>query len=177
MHFRLVAIIAVASATAALAEPSAWKTYTYADAGFSAAFPAKPREAAQANQNPSLGRLDSKVYLVEHGGAAFVVSATTLPKKAFDRSSAAILDDARDLFVAGVKGKLVKEREIALKGHPGRDLEVAAAGQVVVARLYLVRATLYQIVAVFPKENAGGADARRFLDGFALTPAGAPSSR
>ncbi len=164
------AVLTLLAATAALAQPSGWKTYSYPDAGFSAAFPAKPREASQANQNPTFGRLDSKVYLVEHGGVAYVVSATTLPKRARDETAAgALLDDARNGFVAGVKGTLEREVEVKLRGCPGRDVEVAAAGQVVLARLYLVRDRLYQVVAVFPKENGGGADARRFLDGFAWT--------
>jgi hypothetical protein len=162
-------LLAVLAAGTALAEPNGWKTYSYPEAGFSAAFPAKPKEGNQAHQSGSFGRLESKVYLVEHGGVAYVVSATTLPGKARDeKTPAALLDDARNGFVAGVKGKLQREGEIALKGFPGRDVEVSAAGQVVFARLYLVRDRLYQLVAVFPKENVGAPDARRFLDSFAL---------
>src|SRR5262249_14403400 len=119
------------AATAALAEPGGWKTYSYPDAGFSAAFPAKPREAIQAHRSATLGRLESRVYLVEHGGAAYVVTAITLPAKArAETTASALLDDARDGFVAGVRGTLRRESELTLEGHPGRAIEASAAGQI-----------------------------------------------
>jgi hypothetical protein len=163
---RFSVVVLVVWAGAAFAD-AGWKTYTFADSGFSASFPAKPNEGSQSQDNERFGRMESKVYLAEHGGAAFAVSVTSFAKKVTDKPDA-LLDGIRDDFVAGTKGKLLREAPATVRGFPGRALELEAPGQSIVARIYLVDTRLYLLVTVHPRENAGAPNAKRFLDGFTL---------
>lgn len=75
----------------------------------------------------------------------------------------------RDNFIKGVKAKLATERPITLGQNPGIEFTGAAEdGAAIKARVYMVGARPYMLVALTPKGKDDSVNADKFFDSFKL---------
>jgi hypothetical protein len=81
-----------------------------------------------------------------------------------------VFDSSRNGAVANLKGKLVREKDIKLDKHPGREVQIEVAGgkRLFRARVFLVERRLYQVVVFGTKDAATSKEADRSLDSFKL---------
>jgi hypothetical protein len=103
--------------------------------------------------------------------AFYAVAFVDYPKEAVASSKPDdLLDGARNGAVEKVKGKLESEEKITMNGFPGRELRIAAPGDLKLsARIYMVKARLYQTIVVAPKAKEVAGNTKRFLDSFKFT--------
>jgi hypothetical protein len=159
----------------AVAAGGAWTDFSSAEGRFSAKFPSAPE--SQVLPTPTaVGNVEQKMFSVTSGMGFYAASFADYPETAMkDAVPATVLDGARDGAVKNVQGKLVKEDQIAIDGHPGRYLKIEATpqGQAidVEARIFLVKNRLYQMIVVRPRGSGGDADVSRFLGSFKLVAA------
>ena len=73
-----------------------------------------------------------------------------------------------DLLAGG--GTLVRENEVSLAPHTGKEIVVELAGdQLLVRRIYLAEARVFWLTAQYPKSSAPSAEAQKFFDSFKIT--------
>ena len=106
------------------------------------------------------------------GGATFLIAYFDhLPGTTFS------FDKARDGIVGTIKGTLLSENAISLRGHRGRKLKVSVKGPdgtelLDRARLYDVHKRVYvlQVITVKSEDDSGSAEkANRYFDSFQVT--------
>lgn len=124
----ILAALFIAAALPARAED--WQEYAYADAGFSAHFPAKPvvtdiQFGAGALAGPA------KAYAVQQGGASYSVVVADLSSSALGQD-AAIEEAAKALATEGevkldVRARIDRQfgRELSVKGRGGEQVTTA----------------------------------------------------
>jgi len=150
-----------------------WKEFTSKEGGFAVKLPGTPTEDRRTTRSPA-GSFTGTVYVLEgkKGNEFYLAGFTDLPAAAVKAGTdAQRLDAARDEAIAHVRGKLVDERRIDLKGHPGREVTIEVDPKTFIqVRLYLVKQRLYQVLVVGGKDVAGAKHTLRFLDSFRLVP-------
>jgi hypothetical protein len=168
MTQRHVAILAFAVALApAIASAQDWKEFNSQECRCSAQFPGTPQPKTQGMQT-KVGTLEARMFMLEVPGAFYAMAYVDYPKDALAKKAPdELLDGARDGAVGNVKGKLTTETKVSMSGYPGRELRIDAPGDLaLVARIYLVKERLYQILVVMPKSKESDAEAKKFLDSF-----------
>ncbi len=153
-------------------QQATWSEYSSPEGEFSVLMPGTPTKQIRSVQTAS-GPLDAHMFLVEHGGVAYMVAFSDYPTMVIqDRPSQLILDGARDGAVANANGKLLGESMVSLNGHQGRELDIEPMGGKVTirARIFLVDHRLYQVMVLTPKGKDFSGDVRKFLDSFSLRP-------
>lgn len=155
-------------------EEDEWEEFSFGYAGFRVALPATPVEEV-IPADPELGLGESGAILLDTGGntlgyGAFYRDYIDLPPLETPEAIATFFDDFRDDFVANgvLDGQLLREREIMLDSHPGREMEIIGTEGFLKTRVYLVGDRLYMIVAVAMTEETYPETGDRFLDSFEL---------
>ena len=160
-----------ASLLAACAPELDWRELHWEDGKLKVMLPAKPsksaREVVLAGEKVPMEMLQSQLP-----GLAFGVAFSPLPKG--DR--AAVLAAARDALLRNIDGKLVAEREVAIRGvaAPGREFlgegVVAGTPMIVAARVAATDDRFYQVVFVGRKDRAENVDLPLYLGSFTVVP-------
>ncbi|MDW8365330.1 MAG: hypothetical protein RMK49_05760 [Abditibacteriales bacterium] len=147
----------------------AWKEFRAPAGGFSVEMPGTPKEDKQV-LDTAVGKVDLFTFLLEVKDVVYLVSYNDYPSDTLKNSpSSKVLDDWRDGFAKGVKGKVRSEKYITLKSNPGREVIVDAPNDLVFkVRAYLVKQRLYQTLVAAPKNLESSPDATKFLDSFKL---------
>jgi hypothetical protein len=81
-----------------------------------------------------------------------------------------LLKEARDGSVNNVRGRLLRERDILVGTHPGKEIEyegTAPGGEIYKSRICLVRERLYVVLVTVPRSGSPER-AEKFLDSFRL---------
>jgi hypothetical protein len=160
-------------AQAGAQEPAAaWKPFTSSAGKFTVLLPGTPVEQRQPVQT-ALGPVETILFVLElkPSKTSYAVSWSEFSPAALKPGSEAKrLDNARDRVVAGTKGILKGEKRIALRGYPGREVEIDLDGKARVrARIFAVKNRLYQVIVLGPGNWVDGKETSRFLDSFRLT--------
>jgi hypothetical protein len=163
----VIVVVVVASRFGAAQE--AWKEVRSQAGGFSVEMPGTPEEGKQA-LDTAVGKVDMFTFWLEVKDVVYLVSYNDYPSDTIKNSpSGKLLDDWRDGFAKGVKGKVRGEKYITLKSNPGREVIVDAPDDLVFkVRAYLVKQRLYQVLVVTSKSKESSPDATKFLDSFKL---------
>ncbi len=161
----LLVAAAVPSGNQALAQN--WVEHKPDGIGYRIEMPSAPK--IQSRDVPTqIGPIKTTMALVDRGRIAFIVSHNDYPADAIKATpKEQLLDGIRNGQV-GVH-KLRTEERITLSGQPARHIVIdTAQGQVVVSRIVMVEARLFQALYVGPKGSEDGDDAKRFFASFQL---------
>lgn len=173
-----MAVVAGVLVAAAPVSANEWKEFKSELGRYSVQFPGPPLQRTQRNDT-KLGKLDQKVSLFSQNDAAdakndvfYAAAFLDYPKDGIAKYSPdELLDFARDSAVANVKGTLIHEDKITVNNFPGRELKIAAPGDLVLtARIYQVKTRAYQAFVVSNKDRESKESTKRFLDSFKFTP-------
>lgn len=152
-----------------------WEEFISEEGRFSVLLPGVPKEVVREIDSPygkSQGHYFNLQTFADFGFAytqfPVTVEATDAAKK--------LLDRARDGLVAGLKGKLLEDKEISLDGHPGRFIRAElASGETYRHKVFVVGSRSYQAVFISMDKDATSAArnhheaaAKKFLDSLKL---------
>jgi hypothetical protein len=161
----LLVLAAAPAANQALAQN--WVEHKPAGVGYRIEMPTAPQVSSR-DVPTQLGPIKTTMALVDRGSIAFIVSHNDYPADAIKATpSEQLLDGIRTGQVG--THKLRAEEKIQISGQPGRHLVIETAqGQVIVSRIVMVEARLFQAIYVGPKGSEDGDDAKRFMASFQL---------
>ncbi len=143
-----------------------WQKYTFAEAGFSAQFPAEPEHSTERDEDGAI----SYTYGVTVEGTDVFYSVTydDMPQEALDAGAKAILDGVAESLADVTTSK----KEIKLDGHPGMEVlmefEEEGVPVMIKNRIFVVGSRMYQVMVVCRVEEKGSADFNRFHDSFQI---------
>jgi hypothetical protein len=146
----------------------AWKEFRSVEGNFSVSMPGEVEVESQEIES-EVGALPTYTFTATEKTAAYVVAYTDYPADSIgDVDPAAILDGARDGVQESLNGTIVRERNITISGHPGRDLEMKSGEMQVRSNIYLVGSRMYQVIAVVPTKGKMPKSVEKFLASFKL---------
>jgi hypothetical protein len=168
---KAVTVTIVVLGLASVAAADEWKLFNSTAGRYSASFPGTPKEVTQ-RVDAGAGGIDATIASLEGPNAFYAISFNDYPKEVLAKQTPdQLLDKAQKGAVDKVKGKLVSQKKVAANGYPGRELEIAAPGELEIhERVYLVKSRLYQILVVSPKGKGSAEDTKKFLDSFNFQP-------
>lgn len=161
----LLAVAALPAGNQALAQN--WVEHKPDGIGYRVEMPAAPRITAR-DVPTAIGPIKTTMALVDRGQIAFIVSHNDYPADAIKATpKEQLLDGIRNGQVGN--HKLRGEERITISGQPARHLVIdTAQGQVILSRIVMVEARLFQAIYVGPKGSEDGDDAKRFINSFKL---------
>ena len=164
-----LALAAQSQAASGSAAPQVeWKTYTYSSDGFSVSFPAEPQIQKQ-NVPTDAGGLELRTFLATPGSAALYVGVCNYGSAVAGRDPESVLNGARNGAINNAKAHMITEGKITLGDYSGLEFEAESDNMHFSVRIYLVGATLYQLLTAAPS-NDRYAGSARFLNSFQLIP-------
>jgi hypothetical protein len=165
--FTRLAVIAAFSAAAAPAAAQNWVEHKPDGVGYRVEMPAAPR-VSQRDVPTQIGPIKTTMALVDRGTIAFIVSHNDYPAEAVKTVPKETMLDNISKGQVGAH-KLRSQESITIGGQPARHLVIdTAQGQVLVSRLVMVEARLFQVIYVGPKGSEESDDAKRFVASFQL---------
>jgi WD40 repeat protein len=150
-----------------------WQTFSVPGGGASISMPGTPMA-----QDAPLGRPDWKKYILQRDDnrKGFVFLQWDGPPVGIgDNLLESNFTEARANLVRAANARVIREGEVQIKGHPGREAEFQTQESIpatIILRLYMVRlggkCRFYELVTEGPTMKAGSADVSRFFDSFQI---------
>jgi hypothetical protein len=149
--------------------PTGWRVFNSKEGGFAVSLPGAPAQSKQRVLTAA-ATLEVHVFAAEAKEGAFIVSYCDVPADEVKPGSEdKRLDLARDGAVSNARGKLKREKDTKLDGHPGRELEIEAdKGQRIRMRIIVANRRLYQTMAMGSAKFTQSKDVTQFLDSLRL---------
>ena len=141
---------------------------------FSVKAPAALKEQPQSTDT-SGGKIEAHTFLVEKNNITYVVAYTDFQEQTVNSGDPqTLLNNARDSMIGSLSGFLLQENIATVNNYPGRELSVAytmpdGKTGVLMARVYLVKTRLYQVMTMSSDANYKDPSIAKFLDSFKLT--------
>jgi hypothetical protein len=147
-----------------------WAEFTSKEGRFKVQMPGTPRQKSEFAAG-----VDLRMFVVEQTGGAYVVAYADLPilERETAQQTQIRLDGARDGCIRNVNGSLTNETRITLEGKfPGRDIKANLPEKKGLMRnkIFVVNQRFYQVLVIGPPEWTNSAEAKKFMESFALTP-------
>ncbi len=161
------AALACLAAFLAAQEPK-WKSYSYPEIGFRAAFPSAPQLDTRS-QPAATGPIEFRSYCAQDSATYLCVAIFEHGPEATGLGPELFLERIKQGVLAGDKTKKILETLIELDGRKGVALEAENSLIHTSTRIYLVGGTVYQTLVTFPVAGQY-AETARFLDSFRLIP-------
>jgi hypothetical protein len=171
----MVEMVLLVSALAAQGDdlPAGWNKFASRGDGFSISAPAVLKRQQMTQKGPDQKDVKITVFRANVGTESYLVTTSEFSAEYMKNSPKDIFDNARNGSIERSNGKLVREQDIKLNGHPGREVIVAAGEKAgfVRARIFVANGRQYAVM-VASKTEAGidSADARRFFESFRILP-------
>jgi hypothetical protein len=152
------------------AAAAGWVVFRPTDGAFQAAFPHVPEQRSRTAPTSGGRRVPIVSYEYESPEqGTFIASFTDYPAGTIRPDQVEALYDSQLAGLAGRGGRLVRQRQTQIEGHPGRDFEVIARRDEQELRM-LVRAVIvgdraYQLMWV-GSTDIDRDEAEAFLDSF-----------
>lgn len=143
-----------------------WKEYASTDGGFTVLLPPNPAQKDKTDAKFAAGKIREV--------SAQPASSRNYSVQYYDLGGLPInhylyLGWLRNDLLSG-GGTLVRENEVSLAPHTGKEIVVELAGdQLLVRRIYLAEARVFWLTAQYPKSSAPSAEAQKFFDSFKIT--------
>jgi hypothetical protein len=146
-----------------------WKAFTSSRWGFTAMFPAAPEKKEGTIMGVPGTQLHS--FAAFHKATHCVVAVAEYPEDYLkDSTEEERLDAARDLCEAGLGGKVVREVDIELQGHTGREVEIEVNGiGTLRTHLFWLGRRLYQVNVTLSERFGTPPAGEYFLESFRFT--------
>jgi hypothetical protein len=172
--FIVISLSAQAQSVRRKSSAPEWKEFVSTKGGFSALMPGSPAEESSAEESPLVGQTQRRSFESIAESVMFIIAYEDTPGLANYSSEEA--DQFRLAFMRtygqglaeGLEGKIVKETDITLEGHPGKELLIKCSDGQFTARFGWIKWRFYHLVAG-PAPFKEGADlVAKFLNSFKL---------
>jgi hypothetical protein len=150
-----------------------WIEFSSPEGGFTARFPAAPKQETLQQQDAVLGPIPKHKFTAADDHMTFMAVVSDYPAEFTARKT---LAERLDLTVRAatesVSGSLLEEKHIQHQGYPARRLRLKPSGaggsQELSVRVFWVDRREYQLAVVYHTRHAGSATISRFFDTFRL---------
>jgi hypothetical protein len=165
-----ISFLLICAAVALGVQNSAWINYNSTEGRYKILLPAQPKLSTQESATADGQKFPQFMATVNDQDAIYLVGYFDhVPGTTFSA------DRARDGMVAAVKGTLVSEHTISLRGYPGRELKVATKVEttdyIILAKFYDTDNRVYVLQVIFPKSVEGesmNTRAAQYFDSFQI---------
>lgn len=164
-----VLALALVLAASAAAQTTGWKTYTYADDGFSVSFPSDPQVSSQ-DVPVATTSYKLKTYLVDVGQSGMMIGICQFGSLVAGKNPDDLLQGGKNGALQETKTHLVSEKKITLGSAPGLEFDAENESLHAKVRIYLAGTTLYEVIEAYPL-GAPFEHASDFLESFRILPA------
>jgi hypothetical protein len=147
-----------------------WREFRSEGGGFTIMMPGRPEEQSQKTAT-AFGTIESRVFLVEHQAAGYLVNYADYPQDLVQDSPADVILDGVSLGVVSQSGGTLKSSAaIRLGDFTGRELEITSPGgqSLLKVRIYLVGVRIFQLSVVSEIGVDIIDDVARFFESFEL---------
>jgi hypothetical protein len=166
------ALLFCAAAAAADPLPAGWQEYRSEGGGFKVEMPGKP-EAIENEFGTQGQKMHGFAFSRDKSGGsqqgAMLAMASDLIGGRKSEDAEKNLDTVRDTAMQTMGARLVREAKETVGGHPARRIEYEGNGYFGTLLVVLTERRMYQVNAMGPQGYSASAEAKRFLDSFALT--------
>ncbi len=165
-------LIALNFATFADELPEGWGKLSAPGMGFAVTLPKDFKKQKVTDKDPNDKEVKITLYRASLNDVNYIVGISEFSKEYLSQPKKVIYDNARDGSIARSGGKLVRESDIKLGKHEGREVVTAAGKKAgfVRARIFVANDRQYAVMVAAKTEPALDTDdARRFLDSFRIT--------
>jgi len=138
---------------------SNWREFSSNAGGFSVSMPGVPEEEANTSKRGNAVRgltlsNSSEAYLLIYSDLSETPSNVEIQK---------MMDTAISMLTQRRNLKLLSQRDISLKGYPGREFDIGRDDtSIIKGRIYIMQQRIYLLTVVTPKPS----NAQRFLESF-----------
>jgi len=143
-----------------------WKEFASTEGGFTVLMPANPAQKDKTDAKFAAGKVRE---ISAQPGSSRNYSVQFYDLGDLPINNYLYLGWLRNDLLSG-GGTLVRENEVSLAPHAGKEIVVELAGdQLLVRRIYLAEARVFWLTAQYPKSSAPDAEAQKFFDSFKIT--------
>src|SRR5215470_15896163 len=140
-----------------------WDEYKYKDAGFAISAPRLPIPRPTSPDEPK-----TRAYGLKYDNRSEILFSSG-PLDMFENlPDKEKLQKLKELTVQGTSSKLISEKEIALDGNPGIEMEIESNHSHSRQRFYLVNGKILSIQSSAPLDQPFVADTNRIFDSLHL---------
>jgi hypothetical protein len=158
--------VAAQSAPPPPAQTPHWKNYSYPAAGFSATFSAEPKMDVK-KQSAALGTILFTSYCAQLSDSSLCAAVIDQGPQSTGLEPEALMERLMMGIELVPQARTLNEKKIELQGHSGVEVETVNGTAHIIARIYFVENTLYEVMVTAPVEGKFP-DAPKFLDSFRL---------
>lgn len=148
-----------------------WPQYTNSEFNYMVRFPGIPKPAAPIKSDSTGTEIKTMAYASPNGEDAYMVSGWKLSTNPDADIPSGTLEKAAN-GVAN-RGTLISTKDTEFVGIPAKELtlekEMGGRPNSVTDLIFISKATVYQIMTIFPKGEDHSADLQRFRGAFQLT--------
>ena len=146
----------------------AWAKFAPEGGKFSILMPGEPKPQIQTADSPN-GPYTTYLYTAVADGTLYLVGWVDYDRS-FIFGVQAEINANRDNFIKGVKGTLITEKSITLKGgYPGLEFTAEmSADRIALSKVYVVGRRPYQLIAV-TKKGSDLTNVNKFFSSFVIT--------
>ncbi|HQU73155.1 MAG: hypothetical protein KDI06_21675 [Calditrichaeota bacterium] len=146
-----------------------WQAVDVEDGNFRISFPGTPQDNS-TQVSTDLGIINFRMLSVEYRGISFLAGYSKYPESVFTLSPDTLLAKSLEGAMGNVPSVLKDSSRITIGDYPGlaANLSIKDGQGVLQVRYYLVGATLYQLMTIYPVTVSYPEDVRRFFDAFAI---------
>jgi hypothetical protein len=146
-------------------ESEKWIEFSPPHGNFTVLVPGVPKKTDEREENSPTGKVSLHFFMVSTDKGFFGVGYVDYPVPPETKKE---LDAKRDSFLKEVRGKLISESDIKLKGQPGREFRAQSpeTGLTFRSRIYIAGQRAYQTVSGATTISADSAEIDRFLNSF-----------
>jgi hypothetical protein len=153
--------------------PAGWVKFASRGEGFSISAPAVFKRQQMTQKGPDQKDVRITIFRVNVGTDSYLVTISEFSPEYMKNPPKVIFDNARNGSIERSGGKLIREQDIKLDKHPGRDVVVAAGEKAgfVRARVFVANGRQYSVMIASKTEAAiDSPEARRFFESFRILP-------
>jgi hypothetical protein len=164
--FSVLSILPLQSAQAA-----PWKTIAPKNANFSVSLPGTPKATKNVDKDKDGSVTTDYDWSLEQGVNFYMVGYQEHPASTAKLMNGdALLDEVVKSMMGESKGKITRQKKIALSGFPGREVMATTPdGVALAAKLFWAKNRLYLLMGGHPTKDAAAAkNTNTFLQSFKL---------
>lgn len=168
MKIKIIINIILLLSIASCVPQANWETYESSEGAFSVLVQGMP-ELDNTEIDIIFGSVTLYMYIWDKTDIVYMIAFADYPDEVVSYSNPEdMLDAAKEGALENVQGEIISEKNIELKGYPGKEIVISAKVEEAIAtvHLYMVRNRLYQVLVITTENDPQRDNVSKFLDSF-----------
>ncbi len=147
---------------------SNWEVYESSEGAFSVLVMGMP-DLDNTEIDIIFGSVTLYMFIWDKTDIVYMIAYADYPEEVVSYSNPEdMLNAAKEGALENVQGEIISERNIELKGYPGKEIVISAKVEKAIAtvHLYMVKNRLYQVLVITTEDDPQEDNALKFLNSF-----------